>query len=224
MASETKRMTKEELREDEFVDWLVSAVDYIRDHRNSFIVCVVIVVGGIVGLRTFIDSQEQNKRDAAALFGDVLIAEQGGQNVEAAEKAKHIVKNYAGSPAAGKATIFLANLHYADGSYEEAERLYSSYLESVADEKNEILNHAAEMGLIACSEVNGNSEQIAAAYEGIGLKYAGQSLGALSLMSAVRCYKQLGDIGRAKTILETLKNEYPNLPIAQQARAMLEML
>ena len=224
MASETKRMTKEELREDEFVEWLVSAVDYIRDHRNLFIVCVLVVVGGIVGLRTFIDSQEQKKRDAAALFGDILIAEQGGQNVEAAEKAIHLVKNYAGSPAAGQATIFLANLRYTEGGYKEAEELYRSYLGSAEGEKNEILNHAAEMGLIACSEVNGNLEQVAVEYEGLGLKYAGQSLGALSLMSAVRCYKQLGDLGRAKTILERLKNEYPNLPIAQQARAMLEML
>ena len=57
MASETKRMTKEELREDEFVEWLVSVVDYIRDHRNSFIVGVFIVVAGIFGIRTFIDTQ-----------------------------------------------------------------------------------------------------------------------------------------------------------------------
>ena len=113
MASETKRMTKEELREDEFVEWLVSVVDYIRDHRNSFIVGVFIVVAGIFGIRTFIDTQHQNIRDAAALWGDVLIAEQGGQLTEAAKKADHIKTNYAGSPAAGQATIFLANLNYS---------------------------------------------------------------------------------------------------------------
>ncbi|MEE3235194.1 MAG: tetratricopeptide repeat protein [Candidatus Latescibacterota bacterium] len=223
MASETKRMTKEELREDEFVEWLVSAVDYIRDHRNPFIIGVLIVVGGILGLRTFIDSQEQNKRDAAALFGDVLIAEQGGQNIEAVKKAEHIIKNYEGSPAAGKATIFLANLYYSQTKYEEAERLYRSYLDSGENGNIDILNHAAEMGLLACSEVNGNLEQAAVAYEGLGLKYSG-SLGAFSLMRAVRCYKQLGDLDRTKNILERLNNEYPNLPIAQKARGILEML
>lgn len=224
MASETKRMTKEELREDEFVEWLVSVVDYIRDHRNSFIVGVFIVVAGIFGIRTFIDTQHQNIRDAAALWGDVLIAEQGGQLTEAAKKAEHIMTNYAGSPAAGQATIFLANLNYSQEKYAEAEKLYGSYLNSGDSGKTEILRHAAEMGLLACAEVSGDLEETAIAYEMLGSKYAGQSMGAWSLMSAARCFKNLGDIERSTDILRRISVDYPKLPIAKQARNMIDML
>ena len=224
MASETKRMTKEELREDEFVEWLVSAIDYIRDNRNVFFVGALIILGGIVGLRTFIESQEQSKLEASALFGDVLIAEQSEQIIEAIKKAEHLVENYGGSPASGKATIFLANMYYSQERYEEAKKFYQAYLAYSDIERIDILSHAAEMGLLACSEVDGSLEQVAQAYEELGLKYEGKSLGAFSLMSAIRCYKRLGNVDRTKQLLNSLKTTYSNLPIAQQARGMLKML
>lgn len=224
MASETKRMTKEELREDEFVEWLVSAIDYIRDNRNVFFVGALIILGGIVGLRTFIESQEQSKLEASALFGDVLIAEQSGQIIEAIKKAENIVNNYGGSPASGKATIFLANMYYGQEKYEEAKKFYQAYLSGSDIERIDILSHAAEMGLLACSVVDGSLEEVAQAYEELGVKYEGESLGAFSLMSAVRCYKRLGNINHTKQLLNNLKTTYSNLPIAQQAHGMLEML
>lgn len=224
MASETKRMTKEELREDEFVEWLVSAIDYIRDNRNIFVVGALMILGGIVGVRAFIDSQEQNKIEASALFGDVLIAEQSEQIMEAIKKAEYIVDNYGGSPASGKATIFLANMYYSQERYDEAKKFYQAYLANSDIERIDILSHAAEMGLLACSEVDGSLEQVAQAYEELGLKYEGESLGAFSLMGAVRCYKRLGNIDRTKQLLNNLKTTYSNLPIAQQAHGMLKML
>ena len=224
MASETKRMTKEELREDEFVEWLVSAVDYIRDHRNAVIVGIFIVVAGIFGIRTFIDTQHQNIRDAAALWGDVLIAEQGGQFTEAGRKAEHIITNYAGSPAAGQATIFLANLNFSQEKYAEAEKLYGSYLDIDGSGKTKILLHAAEMGLLACAEVNGDLKETAISYEALASKYADQSMGAWSLMNAARCFKNLGDIDRSTDILRRISVEYPKLPIAKQARNMIDVL
>ena len=82
MANETQKLSKEELQEDEFVEGAVRFVEYVQENAQAFIAGLagIVVVDSI---NYFIDAQEQSQADAAALLGDMLIAEQAGQKEEA---------------------------------------------------------------------------------------------------------------------------------------------
>ena len=83
MANETQKLSKEELQEDEFVEGAVRFVEYVQENAQAFIAGLAGIVVVILGVNYFIEAQEQSQADAAALLGDMLIAEQAGQKEEA---------------------------------------------------------------------------------------------------------------------------------------------
>ena len=75
MSGESAKLNKEELREDEFVEWVMQAVDYIRERYQLFVGGLVVVVGLILGVQYIIEAQEGTRVKAAAKLGDMLIAD-----------------------------------------------------------------------------------------------------------------------------------------------------
>ena len=132
MSSERRKLSKSELREDEFVEWIMEAVEYVKERARLFVGGAVAVIAVIVAINYFIESKEADRLKAAALLGDVLMVEQGGEQTEAIRLAEELVSAYAGTPAAAQGTIILANLHYAQGRYVEARTYYQSYLDTMS--------------------------------------------------------------------------------------------
>ena len=78
MSSERRKLSKSELREDEFVEWIMQAIEYVKERTQLFVGGAVAVIAVIVAINYFIESEETNRLQAAALLGDVLMVEQGG--------------------------------------------------------------------------------------------------------------------------------------------------
>ena len=221
MSSERRKLSKSELREDEFVEWIMQAVEYVKERARLFASGLLAVVAIIVAINYVIESQEADRLQAAALFGDVLMVEQGGESAEAIRLAEELVSSYAGTPAAAQGTVLLANLHYAQGRYAEARGYYQSYLDNY--EPVDVLAHAAQSGLGACLEAEGQFVAAAQHYEAYAAQQAGTIREAMARMEAARIYGLVGDSDKQQALLEEVSRTFAQYPIAAQARAALAM-
>ncbi len=221
MSSERRKLSKSELREDEFVEWIMEAVEYVKERARLFVGGTVAVIAVIVAINYFIESKEADRRKAAALLGDVLMVEQGGELTEAIRLAEELVSSYAGTLAAAQGTVLLANLHYAQGRYVEARGYYQTYLDNY--EPLDVLAYAAQSGLGACLEAEGQLVAAAEHYETYATEQAGTIREAMARMEAARIYGLAGQSNRQQALLEQVSRTFAQYPIAAQARAALAM-
>ena len=221
MSSERRKLSKSELREDEFVEWIMEAVEYVKERARLFVGGAVAVVAVIVAINYFIESKEADRLKAAALLGDVLMVEQGGEPTEAVGLAEELVSAYAGTPAAAQGTIILANLYYAQGRYVEARGYYQRYLDNY--EPVDVLAYAAQSGLGACLEAEGQLVAAAQHYETYAAQQAGTIREAMARMEAARIYGLAGQSDKQQALLEQVSRTFARYPIAAQARAALAM-
>ena len=221
MSSERRKLSKSELREDEFVEWIMQAVEYVKERASLFVGGAVAVIVVILAVNYFIESKETDRLNAAALLGDVLMVEQGGEPAEAIRLAEELVASYAGTPAAAQGTILLANLHYAQGRHAEARSYYQSYLDNY--EPVDVLAYAAQSGLGACLEAEGQFLAAAQHYEAYAAQQAGTIREAMARMEAARIYGLAGESDKQQALLEEVSRTFAQYPIAAQARAALAM-
>ena len=221
MSSERRKLSKSELREDEFVEWIMEAVEYVKERARLFAGGAVAAIAVIVAINYFIESKEADRLKAAALLGDVLMVEQGGEPTEAIRLAEELVSSYAGTPAAAQGTVLLANFHYAQGRYAEARGYYQIYLANY--EPVDVLAYAAQSGLGACLEAEGQLVAAAQHYETYAAQQAGTIREAMARMEAARIYGLAGESDKQQALLEQVSRTFAQYPIAAQARAALAM-
>ena len=221
MSSERRKLSKSELREDEFVEWIMQAIEYVKERTQLFVGGAVAVIAVIVAINYFIESEETNRLQAAALLGDVLMVEQGGSSDEATRLAEELASTYAGTPAAAQGTVLLANLHYAQGRYAEARTYYQRYLDNY--EPVDVLAYAAQSGLGACLEAEGQLLAAAEHYETYAAQQTGTIREAMARMEAARIYGLAGDSDKQQALLEEVSRTFAQYPIAAQARAALAL-
>lgn len=223
MSSERRKLSKSELREDEFVEWIMQAVEYVKERARLFGSGAIAVIAVIMAINYFIESKEANRLKAAALLGDVLMVEQGGEPTEAIRLAEELVSSssYAGTPAAAQGTVLLANLHYEQGRYAEARSYYQRYLDNY--EPLDVLAYAAQSGLGACLEAEGQLLAAAEHYEAHAAQRAGTIHEAMARMEAARIYGLAGERAKQQAQLEQVSRAFTQYPIAAQARAALAL-
>lgn len=222
MSGERSKLSKEELREDEFVEWIMRAVDYVRERVQLFAGGLVAIVLLILGINYIIDSQEMAGEEAATKLGDVLMAEESGQVGKVITLAEELIGKYAGTPAAAQGMLVLANRHFSQGNYGEAQRLYETYLDDYG--QTDVLIYGAWSGIASCMEAQGNLQDAAAKYQKYAADNPGSVQAAMALMEASRCYGKLGDLPARKELLEQIIKDFGNLPVAAQAKADIAML
>lgn len=221
MSSEHRKLSKSELREDEFVEWIMQAVEYVKERARLFVGGAVAVIAVIMAIHYSIESKETNRLKAAALLGDVLMVEQGGEPTEAIRLAEELASSYAGTPAAAQGIVLLAHLHYAQGRYAEARTYYQRYLDNY--EPLDVLAYAAQSGLGACLEAEGQFLAAAEHYEALAAQQAGTIHEAMARMEAARIYGLAGERDKQQALLQEVSRAFPQYPIAAQARAALAL-
>ena len=222
MQERTKRATKAELEEDEFLEWVLRAIEYLKARAQLFIGAAVAVVAVIV-IASFMQTQRTEARErAAALLFEATIADRSGQTDQVIRIGQQLVDDFAGTPAAAQGMIMLGNRYFALGRYADAERLYGQYLDAHGD--RDALIYAAHTGLAACREAKGDLEGAARDYVAYADQNPASPPSALALMQAARCYAQLGDTIRRRELLERVTQQHSLTPVAQRAREQLSMM
>ncbi len=222
MPGESQKLSKEEIREDEFVEWIMKAVEYIKERSQLFGLGVVGLVLVITLINFLVESRNADNIEAANLLGDVLMAEQGGQTSEAVRLAEQLVTTYTGAPATAHGIILLANLHYLQGRYVDAEKQYRNYLDNY--EHVDVLAYAAQSGLGSCLEAEGQLIEAGRHYEGYASQESGSIRQGMAQMEAARVYGLAGDLQKQRALLKSVRDNFSQYPIAAQARLAMDML
>ncbi len=217
-----KHLSKQEIREDHFIDWLLEASEYVRARSQVFIAGAMGLVVLIAAITYYNKSQGDSRLEAAALLGEAMIADDNNQGDEATRMAEQLLKEHAGTPAAAQGTLFLANHYYAQGRYGEAQKLYERYLSDY--EQVDVLAFAARNGLASCAEAQGDYRQAAAKFQEAATADGGNTEGILALLEAARCYGLAGDAANQKSILTQITKDHADSPAATRAREELAML
>lgn len=222
MAGESKRISKEELREDEIAEWIMLAIEYVRERAQYFI-------GGVAGfilliflINLFISKQEEAKLRAAERLGDMVIAEAGGESGRALQLNEQLLEEFEGTPAASKGILLLANRYYRQGRYADAQGLYQRYLKE--DAPLDVFELAAWNGLAACLAAQGQFQQAAQKYQAYADAHSSAQPAALALQQAARYYALADDTDSQKRVLERILKDFSRSPVAAKAREDLGML
>jgi TolA-binding protein len=218
----SKKLSKSELEEDRFVEWILEAADYVRQRQRVFLGGLVAVAAVVLAVVLILRSQEEGRTKAAGLLGDVMVAETNGQYDEAVRLCEQLVKDYSGTPAAGQGALLLGNRYFAQGRYADAQRQFETYLDSYGSQ--EVLVYAAWTGVAACYEAQGDYGKAAGRYQEYADAHAGGMPSSLALLEAARCYRLAGDGERVKAVLERVLKEYADSPAAAKAREEIALL
>ncbi len=214
--------SKQELREDHFVEWILDGVDYVRARSQQFITAGAALVLVVAGIAYYNKTQADSRVEAADMLGEAMIADDNSQTDEAIRLGERILKDHAGTPAAAQAVLFLANRYFAQGRYGESQKLYEGYLSDYGD--LDVLAFAARTGLASCAEAQGDYRQAAAKFQEAATGSGGDTQGAVALLEAARCFGLAGDSASQKGILNQITRDYNESPAAARAREILAML
>ena len=222
MPGRSKRPTKSELEEDQFVEWIIKAADFVKQRAQLFIVGAAAIALVITAIGYVKSSQATARKEAAELLGDALIAEESGQPAESMLKFQRLTDSYAGTPAGVQGTVILANRYFAEGEYAKAEALYRSFL----DDANsvDIFLFAARSGIASCYEAQEDFQRAASEYLAYAADNVGSMQSSIALMNAARCQRLAGNRDALKELLQRITREYPKSPVAVRARDELNML
>lgn len=214
--------SKQELKEDHFVDWILECVDFVRARTQQFLTGAVAVVVVIAAIAYYNKSQADARVEAAAVLAEAMIADDNNQPDDAIRLGERVLKDFPGTPSAAQATLFLANRYYAQARYGEAQKLYERYLSDYGDV--DVLAFAARTGLASCAEAQGDFRQAAAKFQEAAGAGSGSTEAAIALLEAARCFGLAGEVANQKNILTQVTRDFNESPAAARAREELAML
>jgi len=214
--------TREELEEDQFLAWVLEAVEYVKERSQLFIGGAAAIVVAILAIGYVQTSREEARMEATARLGQAAIAEAKGQPDQAMQLREQLAEKYGDTQAGAQAMILLGNHYFGQGRYADAERLFEQYLREHGDV--DVLIFAAWTGLAACFESQGDTERAATQYRDYAERYGDRMEAAIALADAARCFGLTGAEAQQRVALERIVQEYSKAPGAARAREELKML
>jgi tetratricopeptide (TPR) repeat protein len=202
LATKSGRITKHQLKEDLFVTRTFQIAGYFRRHQNQ----VVLVAAGAVFLVAvallLVRFQAGSRRASALELSTGVGMFQAGNYQEAAYRLSTFLESHSRHKDTAFAALLAADANFYLSRWEDAGRYYRTALEKT-EEKSGIW-FAARMGLASVEEGLGRSIEAARVYE----ELAGMEEDPVSkshmIFSAIRAYRQGGEIAKASELLETL--------------------
>ncbi len=140
-----KRVTRHEMREDQFVTGVFKIEEWAEENLQKVLIGAGAVV--VVGLAIwfFIWQSGRSEDNALEKLGSAEVFERQNQIPLAIADYEEVVKNYGSTSAAAQAAFRLANLYFRTNDFGKAETAYRDYLSRhVVDE---YFRHSAQRGL-----------------------------------------------------------------------------
>ena len=216
------RMTKQELKEDEFVNKIMNAWGYVQENYPK----VIAVLGGfaiLILIGVFINQQaDEQTRASIEAFGEVRIALMQGQIDNAIMQAERVEENYSGKPAAGQALHMVGNLYFDSSRYAEAQVAFQSYLDNYGS--GGPMGYASWSGIAACLEEQGEIAGAADKYISFADMATQSPFAPIALKEAARCRQASGNTERSIVLMKRIIGLYPESAAARSAKAELKRL
>ena len=188
--SQNKRLTKEEIQEDKFINLVLGSYAFFKDNLRTIIITLAVALIGIVAYLTYTQNQENkyveasvnfNKaaetyKEAETNFFDVSSAtdpEEDPEDEPSEEKASFqnaeealqtVFDNYGNTKFADKARFSYAKSLYFQGQYAEAREQFEQVIETSRPE-NQIYALYAHKAIGNCYEQEGDYAKAITTYD-----------------------------------------------------------
>ncbi|MCY3767313.1 MAG: tetratricopeptide repeat protein [Gemmatimonadetes bacterium] len=216
------RLTRRELRQDEFVNRILAAWAYVEENY----VRVLAAGGGVVVLillGVFVMHQmDAQAREAVEAEGRVRVLLLQGRVDDAILDAERVAEAYGGDAAAGRALQLAGGLYFETGRYAEARAAFERYLQ--AFDGGGPARYSAWSGIAAAMEEEGDQAGAAAKYLAFADEFVDSPFAPNALREAARCYRLSGDTLQAGTLLQRILDRYPRSPVARSAGEELDQM
>ncbi len=217
------RLTKQELKQDAFVEGAYGAWDWVRAHRNlvfGALALVVVVAGGIALWRNQVARQDAAARGTLA---EASASYWSGDYVKTIQLADQVMNDAGGTPAAIDAKRMKADALFWQGSFDSAATLYKDVLR--AQPAGSPMQTATEQSLAFALESSKDFAGAAKYYESVATKAPDRSNAADFYLAAGRANRLAGDTKKAQALYEKVATEYKETTFARDAEVALgEML
>jgi len=235
----SERLTRKEIKRDEFVEAVETSVGWVEKHGRTLILAVVAVVVLVAaGFGVFFWLQARATQAGAALdealevyrapIGAEASADDDGPSFpdEASrrDRAKELFQavrdDFGSSDAAAVAGVYLGQIAADEGDTARARELWTEFTES---HEHDLLVGQVRVNLLHLDRQEGNSESVLLELESmLGEAPEERTLPAdLVLWELAATYETLGRDGEAESTYRRLTEEYPTSAYASQARSKL---
>ncbi len=213
------RLTRRELRHDEFVNRILAAWAYVEENYIRMLVAVAGVVILILLGVYVMHRMDVQAREAVEAEGRVRVLLLQGQVDDAILEAERIADAYGGEAAAGRALQLAGGLYFETGRYAEAQAAFEKYLQEF--DAMGPTGYSAWSGVAAAMEEQGNPAGAAARYQAFADEFEDSPFAPNALKEAARCYRVSGDSDQARILLQRILDRYSRSPAVRGAQEQL---
>lgn len=196
------KLTKRQIKEDPLVTAAFRATAIWEQHGIRILIGAGAVI--LAGLLVFFISQSRRQAEERA-SGDVFRATMAvaqGDYPNAIPMLQEIIDNYAGTRAAIKASLLLADSYAAQGKPGEAATSYRDYLKKAGSDR--VAQRAGQLGLATVLEDSGEFTPAAQAFGTSAGLSDGENPRGRALLGQARCLLKAGQKERAIEIYRTI--------------------
>ncbi len=174
-----KRLTKEEIQEDKFIEGLLKIYAFLKANLQTIIVAAVVVLVAVAAYAAYYQNQENRRAEATlalrqateayqkaeeSLFDAEKLAESEALLKTAQTQLKAVFEKYANTTFANKARYQYANTLYYQGNYTEARTQFQQLIAQHQPE-NQMDSLYAQKAIGNSYEQEGDYEKAIAAYQ-----------------------------------------------------------
>jgi TolA-binding protein len=216
-----KRLTKQQLKRDRFVDTTFDWALWARENARTV---AMVAVGVVVVLLAFVlyrTSEARESRQASQKFQEVMQTYSAGNFQLAANDLKQFISQYGGSRLADQARLYLANSYLLAGDAKSAAKTLE---ESRGELESGSVAYSAASLLGTAYESAGEGAKAAEAYGRAGQKAHYDFQRAEALMNQARAYATLQNDAKAVVAYRAVIDKYPESSMAKEAKVRLAEL
>lgn len=216
------RLSKSELRDDEFFHILMNIKDYYAKNQKTINIAFTAIVVVIVG--TFFIRWQMNARSAEVTnaLGNVEMSYYQNNHEQLIQLGKQFMEDYGDTKEASLCSFFIGNSYYAQKDYANASSYYQKSID-LSTEKDLYFSAAYE-GVANCLMQEKKYQEAAEKY--IEASKAGEDLYAkpFVLNKAADAYRLANMNDEAAKIYEEIINNYPDFPQLSQVKIYYNQL
>lgn len=148
-------------------------------------------------------------------------SEEALSKAQNAEEYRKVITEWAGTPAAGTASIYLADELRAAGKTEEAAKVLRDFL---AADKVHPLRVNAALALAISLEIAGKNDEALAAYQEFTTSHSRSAFVPAALVGQARVLTTLNRTEEAQRVLESASQKFPRNPFTNDAFILLDQI
>jgi predicted negative regulator of RcsB-dependent stress response len=241
-----KRLTKEEIQEDKFIEGLLKVYAFLKGNLQTIIIAVIVVLAAVGGYAAYYQNQESRRAEAtvtlrqaaeayqeaeASLFNAEKLAESDELLKTAQTQLKEVFEKYPNTTFADKARYQYANTLYYQGNYAEARSQFQQVIDEHQPE-SQIDSLYAQKAIGNTYEQERNYEAAIAAYQTKAFPPTPQLppeirkfVLAEAKSNQALVYEKSGDTESARAVYKEIIDEFRSAleaGIAHKSRELLE--